>query len=405
MVALSISNFLFGLPGTTVPVDISIDDATGLQSADITLSYDTSILDLVVNDAEGNSPSVTLGSLTAGWTDTVNIDEANGAVTLSLFNAQTLAGGSGSLAQLSFQIRPDAPLESISNLDIVTAGLGINGQDVVGGISLNDGSLTVGDSFSINLDVDGSGAASFARDGLLISGFLFFNRPDRTDFAPLNRFILDSAATRRTGNDVADYIKSGLDALDVDGSGAITFARDGLLINAFLFFYRPDRTDYSILDRFVLDSAATRRTGNEIADYLRTLLPSSTSGLAADASDIAPATDIIGTASNDTLVGDLGNNTLFGEAGDDLLTGGLGADTFKFTTDSGNDVVTDFTVGEDLIAVESILGFSNGSEVFAAITAKGMVEGQFSSELDLGANGKIAILHDEALTADNFVVI
>jgi hypothetical protein len=55
MVTLSISNSLLGLPGTIVPVSLSIDDATGLLSADFTIKYDTNILDLVVNDAEGNS--------------------------------------------------------------------------------------------------------------------------------------------------------------------------------------------------------------------------------------------------------------------------------------------------------------------------------------------------------------
>jgi RTX calcium-binding nonapeptide repeat (4 copies) len=260
----------------------------------------------------------------------------------------------------------------------------------------------------INLDVDGSGAATFSRDGLLISAFLFFNRSDRTDYSVLNKFILDPAATRKTGDEIANYIKDGggLDALDVDGSGTTSFARDGLLISAFLFFNRSDRTDYSVLDKFILDPAATRRTGNDVANYLKGLLPSTPSaGLVADKNDIAFSSEILGTVGNDTLTGDTGNNILVGDAGNDLLAGSLGADTCQFAVNSGNDIITDFSVAQDLISIDSTLGFSNSSEIFAALTSKGMVDDRLSSELNLGANGTISILHDGVLTVDNFVVI
>jgi hypothetical protein len=87
------------------------------------------------------------------------------------------------------------------------------------------------------------------------------------------------------------------------------------------------------------------------------------------------------------------------------ITGGLGRDTFEFTVDLGRDIITDFNVGEDLMSIDSSLGFGNSGEVFAAITAKGVIEGQFLSELNLGANGTVTIFHDRTLTADNFIVI
>ena len=49
-------------------------------------------------------------------------------------------------------------------------------------------------------------------------------------------------------------------------------------------------------------------------------------------------------------------------SGDDTITGGAGADTFVFDSNHGNDVVTDFTDGEDLIdlsAFSTISGFSD----------------------------------------------
>jgi hypothetical protein len=268
--------------------------------------------------------------------------------------------------------------------------------------------LTVTDdpaTSNFSLDVDGSGAATLARDGLLTSAFLFFNTPDRTDFAVLNRFILDPAATRTTGADLAIYLRSGLSNLDADGSGAATLARDGLLISAFLFFNTADRTDFSVLDRFILDPAATRTTGNDVAAYLKTLIPPAAAALTGNTDDLAPSSQIVGTAGNDILTGDADNNIILGNAGDDLLTGGLGADTFKFAENSGDDTITDFKIDEDLIVLDTNLGFSDGSEVFAAVATEVLANGSLVSKFNLGVGGTVEILHDRALTIDNFAVI
>jgi hypothetical protein len=178
---------------------------------------------------------------------------------------------------------------------------------------------------SKNLDIDGSGGQpTFARDGLLISAYLFFYQPDRNDYSVLDKFILDSNATRKTGNEIANYLKDGLSVLDVDGSGGQPiFARDGLLISAYLFFYQPDRNDYSVLDKFILDSNASRKTGNEIANYLKNLMGVSTAPIYADNKTIVNAN------SEDIL----GNNHIFGDTGDGLLTGGIGKDSFVFGID------------------------------------------------------------------------
>jgi hypothetical protein len=68
-------------------------------------------------------------------------------------------------------------------------------------------------------------------------------------------------------------------SLDIDGSGGQpSFARDGLLISAYLFYYQANRTDYSVLDRFNLDPNAIRKTGNEIAAYLQNFIGSNNVG-------------------------------------------------------------------------------------------------------------------------------
>jgi Ca2+-binding RTX toxin-like protein len=64
-----------------------------------------------------------------------------------------------------------------------------------------------------------------------------------------------------------------------------------------------------------------------------------------------------GTSGEDALIAGAGNDILTGGEGDDFLTGGLGEDTFVFSlaTDSGNDVITDFEVGTDVLSFVDVI--------------------------------------------------
>lgn len=64
-----------------------------------------------------------------------------------------------------------------------------------------------------------------------------------------------------------------------------------------------------------------------------------------------------GTSGNDVLIAGAGNDILSGGEGDDVLTGGLGVDTFVFSmmTDSGDDVITDFEVGTDVLSFVDVV--------------------------------------------------
>ncbi len=61
------------------------------------------------------------------------------------------------------------------------------------------------------------------------------------------------------------------------------------------------------------------------------------------------------TESSNTICGHDGNDTLDGGAGDDVLTGGSGADTFVFGVGSGQDVIEDFSIAEDIIRIDGQL--------------------------------------------------
>jgi len=78
-----------------------------------------------------------------------------------------------------------------------------------------------------------------------------------------------------------------------------------------------------------------------------------TGGAGADILNGGAGRDLLkGGAGNDQLFGDGGKDILKGKAGNDTLTGGQGADTFVFAKGlSGDDVITDFTATEDVIAI------------------------------------------------------
>ena len=68
----------------------------------------------------------------------------------------------------------------------------------------------------------------------------------------------------------------------------------------------------------------------------------------------------------DTLLGGAGNDQITGLFGDDTLTGGAGADRFIFNGNDGVDMITDFSVVDDMIVV-SAGSFGSGLKPNAAI--------------------------------------
>ena len=96
--------------------------------------------------------------------------------------------------------------------------------------------------------------------------------------------------------------------------------------------------------------------------------------------DETPIFDFSGTTSpvamqstegDDVLVGGPGHDVLFGDQGNDLMTGGVGSDVFIFTPGFGNDVITDFAVGTDKIALSLGSAFDSFDEIFAASSQVG----------------------------------
>lgn len=60
-----------------------------------------------------------------------------------------------------------------------------------------------------------------------------------------------------------------------------------------------------------------------------------------------------GGKGDDTVAGGAGNDDLYGGLGNDILTGGDGGDLYYFSTNSGNDRITDYSLIADVIVLQN----------------------------------------------------
>jgi Ca2+-binding RTX toxin-like protein len=77
-----------------------------------------------------------------------------------------------------------------------------------------------------------------------------------------------------------------------------------------------------------------------------------------------------GTSGNDTISGTSWNDTIAGGAGNDTLSGGAGDDTFVFRAGLGQNTVTDFTAGHDVLEFRDGL-FADSAAALAAASTSG----------------------------------
>jgi len=155
------------------------------------------------------------------------------------------------------------------------------------------------------------------------------------------------------------------------------------------------------------DATAQVLTGTAAADILLGGDIGVTSGSDADTLNGGDGNDHLnGGYGNDTLNGGAGNDLLKGRFGDDSLTGGDGADTLyyhiqevqgKFLSADGNDTMTDFTIGTDIIQLEEYHVIGDETNTLAEFKAS------FGSKWDAQASldySQIQLVFGDA-TVDN----
>lgn len=114
----------------------------------------------------------------------------------------------------------------------------------------------------------------------------------------------------------------------------------------------------------------------------------------------AGADRLFGGTGNDVLAGGSGDDRLNGGRGDDVMTGNGGEDLFIFNRQAGNDEITDFNDGVDLIDLRAF-DVSAGD----VLDATSVVGGNSIIDLEaLGGTGTILIEGDTSMSAGDFLV-
>ncbi len=149
-----------------------------------------------------------------------------------------------------------------------------------GQVVYDDFTVTVQPIARFDLDIDGNGQYSAAVDGLLTYGYMnvrnlpYFLRDNLTQQIADNLINPNGNVTRKTGAEIADYLESNIQYLDIDDDGEISAGIDGLLVYGYMNvrnlpdFLRDNLTQQLADNLIPDDSDATRRSGAEIADYL-----------------------------------------------------------------------------------------------------------------------------------------
>jgi autotransporter-associated beta strand protein len=139
-------------PGATLNLPVTIQDATGLLSADLRIDYNT------VHLNEANS-DIKRGSLAPNWTLIVNADDALGRIRLTMYHTTPLAISDGNLLDVAYHNPPSAP--GFTPLDL--EGQLNEGQLVLTSV---DGDLT----FPSEVTWDGGGSTNNWSDAANWSG-------------------------------------------------------------------------------------------------------------------------------------------------------------------------------------------------------------------------------------------
>ncbi|HUG67971.1 MAG TPA: cohesin domain-containing protein [Pirellulaceae bacterium] len=140
LATVQIADGIVGHPSERVTVPVNIDDATGVRAAEIRIEYDTAQLDVQRKD-------IAAGSAWAGTAVAIaNVDQHAGAIVVFVFSTESLAGGSGSVIDVSFTIRSDA-LPNEAAIDLAKVRLNEGQIELTGvpqvGADTTDGSITI----------------------------------------------------------------------------------------------------------------------------------------------------------------------------------------------------------------------------------------------------------------------
>ena len=212
------------------------------------------------------------------------------------------------------------------------------------------------------------------------------------------------------GASIGTYTVTGNNAVIKIGSGAVTLkdVGDKEIVIA-------DENDNARVYRNGLiyggTSVARAKSLTVTSAYTGDLSSYGANVVSIDASARTSAIELVGNAGNnyisggnkaDTIEGGDGDDTIIGNKGADTLTGGNGADVFVYDSGDGNDVITDYTAGEDTISLAGdypVVYSVSGSDAYLTI-GKGTITLQGvgnDSIIVVGANEVASVCYNGAI--------
>ncbi len=84
---------------------------------------------------------------------------------------------------------------------------------------------------------------------------------------------------------------------------------------------------------------------------------------------------LFGNGGKDKIDGKEGNDYISGGESDDMLTGGTGADTFTFEMGDGADIITDFSLTEDVLEIGGFSTIKTVADIVKPDVAKASTDG------------------------------
>ena len=397
---LMFSNTLSG-SNTTINGGKGNDTLSGGENADVFLYADDGGNDVITNYSSNDTIRITSGSYstqTSGsdvlvkvGTGTITLQGAKGTTLNIVGTKATSSGGDSSNSTLKTVTDSDSSLVTVdSKVKVINASSRSKAVKIMGN-SLANSIVGGNGADSLNggsgADTLNGGKGNDTLTGGAGSDVFIYASGDGNDL------IADYAAGDKlkiTGAKISKASVSGSNVVLTVGSGKVTlkgakgktlsiYNNSTSLTSTVIGGSSSSSTLKTITDSdsspVTVDSAvklinassrtkAIKITGNTLANTIR-------GGSGVDTIYGGSGNDsILGNNGNDKLYGDAGVDTLIGGKGSDTLTGGGGRDVFIYSTGDGNDVITDYTAGQDKIKLTSgsISSSSlNGSDVVLKI--------------------------------------
>ena len=215
--------------------------------------------------------------------------------------------------------------------------------------------------------------------------------------------ITDYAAgedTLKLTSTVGTYSISGSDATFKVGSGTVKVTGGK---NKAITVVDSKKNTYTYDGGLIYEGdVAKAKAVTVTAAYGNTLASYGASVVTIDSSARTKALNITGNAAANKITGTSGNDTINGGAGNDTLTGGKGKDLFVYENGGGNDLVYDYTAGQDTIKIsgESVGAYSiSGSDVVLKVGTGSLKvrNGKSAAVLVVDDNKKVSLYQSGAV--------